>query len=199
MRTAERVSADKLRGGFYSPPSLVRACLDRVAELAGGQDGLRVLEPSAGDGAFVRGLAGHEMARRVAGLTAVEINAAAAATCQAALDAAPFGGTVIPASVLGTARPRPGRYDIAVGNPPFVRFQFLSGDDRRGALGVARVGHTRHRGRHFDRRHGSTPGHCCLGISSRVHWVLIRRLESPSTGRRFHVEPGCGARPLCAQ
>ncbi len=138
MRTAERVSADKLRGGFYSPPPLVRACLDRVAALAGGQDGLRVLEPSAGDGAFVRGLAGHEMARRVAGLTAVEINAAEAAKCQAALDAAPFGGAVIAGSVLGAARPRPGRYDIAVGNPPFVRFQFLSGDDRRGALGVAR-------------------------------------------------------------
>ena len=138
VRTAERVSADKLRGGFYSPASLVRACLDRVSALAGGQDGLRVLEPSAGDGAFVRGLAGHEMARRVAGLTAVEINAAEAARCQAALDAAPFGGAVIPGSVLGTARPRPGRYDIAVGNPPFVRFQFLSGDDRRGALGVAR-------------------------------------------------------------
>ena len=138
MRTAERVSADKLRGGFYSPASLVRACLDRVSALAGGQDGLRVLEPSAGDGAFVRGLAGHEMARRVAGLTAVEINAAEAASCQAVLDAAPFGGAVIPGSVLGTARPRPGRYDIAVGNPPFVRFQFLSGEDRRGALGVAR-------------------------------------------------------------
>ena len=138
MRTAEQVSADKLRGGFYSPAALVRACLDRVCALAGGQDGLRVLEPSAGDGAFVRGLAGHEMARRVAGLTAVEINAAEAAKCQAALDAAPFGGAVIPGSVLGTARPRPGRYDIAVGNPPFVRFQFLGGEDRRGALGVAR-------------------------------------------------------------
>ncbi len=140
MRTADRVSADKLRGGFYSPPVLVRACLDRVAALAGGQDGLRVLEPSAGDGAFVRGLAGHELAHRVAGLTAVEINAAEAAKCQAALDAAPFRGAVIPGSVLGAARPRAGRYDVAAGNPPFVRFQFLSGDDRRGALGVARDG-----------------------------------------------------------
>ncbi len=138
MRTAEQVSADKLRGGFYSPPLLVRACLDRVAALAGGQDGLRVLEPSAGDGAFVRGLAGHQMARRVAGLTVVEINAAEAAKCQAALDTAPFGGAVIPGSVLGAARPRPGRYDVAVGNPPFVRFQFLRRDDRQGALGVAR-------------------------------------------------------------
>jgi adenine-specific DNA-methyltransferase len=138
VKTADRVSADKLRGGFYSPAPLVRACLDRVAELAGGQHGLRVLEPSAGDGAFVRGLAGHQIARRVARLTVVEINAAEAAKCQAALDTAPFGGAVLRGSVLGAARPQHGRHDVAVGNPPFVRFQFLSRDDRRGALGVAR-------------------------------------------------------------
>ena len=138
MKTADRVSADKLRGGFYSPAPLVRVCLDRVAELAGGQHGLRVLEPSAGDGAFVRGLAGHQIAQRVAWLTVMEVNAAEAAKCQAALDMAPFGGAVIRGSVLGAARPRPGRHDVAVGNPPFVRFQFLSRDDRRGALGVAR-------------------------------------------------------------
>ncbi len=138
MKTADQLTADKLRGGFYSPPRLVRVCLDRVAALTGGRTGLRVLEPSAGDGAFVRGLAGHELAARVGQVTAVEVSAAAAAGCGTALRAAPFAGEVIAASVLNGARPLLGRYDAAVGNPPFVRFQFLTPEDRAGALAVAR-------------------------------------------------------------
>jgi adenine-specific DNA-methyltransferase len=137
VKTADRVSADKLRGGFYSPGPLVRACLDRAAALTGDRGQMRVLEPSAGDGAFVRGLAGHPLAGRISGLTAVEVNPAEAARCRAAVAAAPFPGTAVTGSVLGPARPEPGHYDIAVGNPPFVRFQFLSPADRAGALAVA--------------------------------------------------------------
>ena len=138
MKTADQLTADKLRGGFYSPPRLVRVCLDRVAALTGGRTGLRLLEPSAGDGAFVRGLAGHSLAARTGHMTAVEVSAAAAAGCATALHAAPFAGEVIAKSVLNGARPLLGRYDAAVGNPPFVRFQFLTPGDRAGALEVAR-------------------------------------------------------------
>ncbi|MBV9206777.1 MAG: SAM-dependent methyltransferase [Actinobacteria bacterium] len=137
MKTADQLTADKLRGGFYSPPRLVQACLDRVAALTDGQHTLRILEPSAGDGAFVRGLAGHDLAARVDEVTAVEINVREAAKCRAALDAAPFPGTVIHESVLNGARIRLGTYNAAVGNPPFVRFQFLTPEDRAGALKVA--------------------------------------------------------------
>ncbi len=137
MKTADRVSADKLRGGFHSPGLLVRVCLDRVTALTGDRRQLRVLEPSAGDGAFVRGLAGHPLADRIARLTAVEVNPGEAARCRAAVAAAPFAGAAVTGSVLDRARPQPGHYDIAVGNPPFVRFQFLSREDRAGALAVA--------------------------------------------------------------
>lgn len=140
MKTAGQLSADKLRGGFYSPPRLVRVCLDRVAALTSGRDSLRLLEPSAGDGAFVRGLAGHELAARVAGVTAVEVDPAEAAKCRAAFRTAPFPGQVITGSVLHGAEPLPGGYDAAVGNPPFVRFQFVSEQDRQGAATVATAG-----------------------------------------------------------
>jgi adenine-specific DNA-methyltransferase len=137
LKTVDRISADKLRGGFYSPAKLVLACLDRVASLNGERESLHVFEPSAGDGAFVTGLAEHALANKVERVTAVEINSREAARCRSALDAAPFQGIVITGSVLNGARPLLGTYDVAVGNPPFVRFQFLTEEDRRGALDVA--------------------------------------------------------------
>lgn len=133
------ISAAKLRGGFYSPRTLVHACLDRIATLSSGQCArLRMLEPSAGDGAFLRGLIDHPLASRIKEVTAVEINPGEAAQCRQVLAGASFGGTVVTGSVLNGARPLPGHYDAVVGNPPFVRFQFLTDDDRAGALAIAR-------------------------------------------------------------
>jgi adenine-specific DNA-methyltransferase len=137
LKTADRMSADKLRGGFYSPARLVQVCLDRVAALSHGRTSLHVFEPSAGDGAFLRGLRDHELAPRIGQVTAVEINAAEAARCQDSLDSASFQGTVLAGSVLSGARPLLGKYDVAVGNPPFVRFQFLTEEDRNGAFDIA--------------------------------------------------------------
>jgi len=135
------MSAEKLRGGFYSPAPLVRACLDRIAALSSGDAApLRVFEPSAGDGAFIRGLRGHAIADRIKNVTAVEVNPQEAAKTRQALAATPFGGTVLTGSVLNGARPPAGGYDVAVGNPPFVRFQFLTGEDRADALDVAQRG-----------------------------------------------------------
>jgi adenine-specific DNA-methyltransferase len=138
LKTIDLISADKLRGGFYSPAMLVRACLDRVEALSNNRDSLRIFEPSAGDGAFVRGLSGHDLARRIKDVTAVEIIAEEAGKCRALLDSSPFTGTVIAGSVLNGARPLLEEYDVAVGNPPFVRFQFLTDQDRAGALDIAR-------------------------------------------------------------
>src|SRR5262249_58208966 len=49
-----------------------------------------------------------------------------------------FPGLVIAKSMLNGARPLLDRYDVAVGNPPFVRFQFLTMEDRQAAAEVAR-------------------------------------------------------------
>ena len=130
MKTAREVSADKLRGGFYSPDSLVKVCFDRVATLVKRSGPLRMLEPSAGDGAFIRGLRGHQLANRVKWTTAVEIVKSEAAACAATLSSADLGGEVINDSVLAWALNNQDLYDIAVGNPPFVRFQFVDERER---------------------------------------------------------------------
>ena len=97
-------SPRKLRGGYYTPPAIVRQLVGWA--LADGAR--RVLEPAAGDGAFVRALAGRDV-------TAIELDPA---------EAAKAGAQV--AEFLGWALERLApAFDAVVGNPPFVRYQYL--------------------------------------------------------------------------
>ncbi|MEV0901337.1 hypothetical protein [Actinoplanes sp. NPDC049802] len=137
MKSAGEVSADKLRGGFYSPPGLVRVCLDRIAALLGGSGSLRVLEPSAGDGAFLRGIAGHPLGDRVGELLAVEILEPEAAACRDAATVLGDHVRVRHGSFLDEDVPAGPRFDAVVGNPPYVRFQFVDGAERRKAEHLA--------------------------------------------------------------
>lgn len=138
MRTSEQVSAEKLRGGFYSPQALVAVCLDQALTLSDSRDGLRLLEPSAGDGAFLEGLAGHPLSERINDVTAVELLAEEAAHAEDARLRHELPGRVIVDSFLSEACRTLGEFDVAVGNPPFVRFQFLSPRDRMGIDHLAR-------------------------------------------------------------
>lgn len=137
MKVRAEVTGAKLRGGFYSPEALVRACLDRVAALVGDRDGLALLEPSAGDGAFMRGLAAHPLGARVGEVAAVELEPAEAAACRAALASAGLPGRVDAGSFLPWAAACPARFDVAVGNPPYVRYQFVAEADRAAIAAVA--------------------------------------------------------------
>lgn len=134
MKTALEVSPEKLRGGFYTPAALVGVCLDRVAELlpAGARD-LRVLEPSAGDGAFLRGLAHSPLGRRVGEVRGIELNELEAEKARQALAAGGLPGTIHRGSAVAWAQDAGREWDVAVGNPPFVRFQFVSAADRTAA------------------------------------------------------------------
>ncbi|WP_373312515.1 Eco57I restriction-modification methylase domain-containing protein [Streptomyces albogriseolus] len=134
----DQVSADKLRGGFYSPPALVAVCLERLQDLLpAGSDRLRLLEPSAGDGAFIRGLEAHPLRGRVGSLAAVELVPSEAQRCSQAGDAASFPVVVRQGSFLDPDLVPEEDYDGAIGNPPFVRFQFVSDLERSYADRVA--------------------------------------------------------------
>lgn len=130
VKTRSEVTAEKLRGGFYSPASLVAACLARVSELTLGRGDLRVLEPTVGDGAFIRGLANAPLRARVGYLEAIEILPEEAARARVALASAGFAGAVYVESFLAWPRRHHVGFDAALGNPPFVRFQFLTEDDK---------------------------------------------------------------------
>lgn len=141
MKTRAEVTPEKLRGGFYTPPAMVRVCLERIRELLPGRDQLSILEPAAGDGAFVRGLSEPGWNRRVDRLFAVEPLDIEAAKCRQALAAGRLPGEVAATSAIPWAATTDEFFDAALGNPPFVRYQFISAWDQAAIVELgARLG-----------------------------------------------------------
>lgn len=129
MKTAGNVSAEKLRGGFYTPDPLVDLCLERAADLAPPGD-LTVIEPSAGDGAFFRGLGRSPLRTRVVSVSGLEPMEIEAEKSRRALRDSGTTGEVRVTSAIPWAAHDETVFDLAVGNPPFVRYQFISTADR---------------------------------------------------------------------
>lgn len=107
----------KLRGGYYTPDDLARFLVSWVAATGGS----RVLEPSCGDGAFFPSLAGSG-----ATVTAFELSPEEAA--KAAARGLPKC-TVHNRDFLDWAlQAKPRQFDAVLGNPPFIRYQYLPAD-----------------------------------------------------------------------
>lgn len=146
MRTQDAISFDKLRGGFYTPESLVRICLDRIVSLNGHKEELAILEPSLGDGAFLRGVVTHPLAAHVQKFVGLEIASSEADKARAVARQAPFQTSVHNVSAIEWSCKSSQLFDVVVGNPPFVRYQFISDEDVRSAqklgerLGVSFAG-----------------------------------------------------------
>lgn len=129
MNFKELESADKLRGGFYTPEVLSRFLCDWVGEISPS----RILEPSCGDGAFFRVLPASAK-RRLKLFVGFELNPeeAAKATSNAAK---PLGAKariyaldflnafVIHHTGLGA-------FDAVLGNPPFIRYQYMEAEQQ---------------------------------------------------------------------
>lgn len=115
------VSADKVRGGYYTPAPVARFLAHWVREA-----GPRILEPSCGDGRILRELA--VLSDRVQG---VELLAAEAAKARAfaAVDTANLFEWVI----CDTAG-----WDGVAGNPPYIRFGNWPAPQRDSALALLR-------------------------------------------------------------
>jgi adenine-specific DNA-methyltransferase len=138
MKIRAEVTAEKLRGGFYTPPLMVRTCLERIATLIPSGSSLRILEPSAGDGAFLRSLAEPSWRRRVGRVFALEPLEIEAEKSRHALAVAGMAGDVAAISAIRWAADGEDEYDVAIGNPPFVRYQFISPADQRAITDLGR-------------------------------------------------------------
>ncbi len=116
MKFQHEQPAHKLRGGYYTPPAMA----DFLVRWGLACDPEDMLEPSCGDGAFLAALA------RAPGSTpkvaAFELISEEAAKAQRAL-AGP--GQVRCADYLHHALGDDARYDLVLGNPPYVRYQYL--------------------------------------------------------------------------
>jgi adenine-specific DNA-methyltransferase len=117
-------SDQKLRGGYYTPPDLAGFLARWVTEIKPRS----VLEPSCGDGAFFSALASAgEFAKSK--LTGFELEAGEAAKAAARARELKLAATVHVGDFLQWALERleddAARFDAVVGNPPFIRYQYL--------------------------------------------------------------------------
>lgn len=115
-------------GVYYTPPALARAVVSLAASLRRGE--LRsILEPSCGDGAFLVQLE-RIAATRYANITAFELDPAAVAVAGSKAPRANVRcGDFFDFCAL--ALPERRRFDLIVGNPPWVCYQTMSAPERK--------------------------------------------------------------------
>lgn len=126
MNFMSNESAQKLRGGYYTPADLAAFIAKWVLQSAP----RRVLEPSCGDGAFFEAvMAASET--NAPEILAFEIDSGEAAKARNRARALKANATVYPIDFLGWAlsQMKAGEtVDGVVGNPPFIRYQYLPED-----------------------------------------------------------------------
>lgn len=111
-------SAEKLRGGYYTPGPVA----DWLAGHACAAAPRRVLEPSAGDGALLRPLLARLSEDAV--IDAIECDGDEAAKLAAQLGPDPRVRVhVADAFSWFSARPAREVYDLVIGNPPYIRYR----------------------------------------------------------------------------
>ena len=132
MKVAAEVSSDKLRGGYYTPDSVVDLCLERAWKLLKSQSEIAILEPSAGDGAFVRGVARFPQKSQVS-MACVEKCQSEARKCVQAASKAGIDCKVSSMSFFDWISRSKEEFNCVLGNPPFVRYQFVPPKDREAA------------------------------------------------------------------
>lgn len=116
MQLIENASAEKLRGAYYTPTEIVQFILrwginDSVDA--------EILEPSCGDGVFLECIANDGMVFR--NVTAVEFEAKEADKARAI---GLHDSKVINADFHRFCLDTKQRFNLVVGNPPFIRYQY---------------------------------------------------------------------------
>lgn len=125
MNFMENESAQKLRGGYYTPSDLAAF----IAKWACFGEAQRILEPSCGDGEFLSAISRLQSHAKV---TAFELDSEEAQKAQARASQCSVTAKVHDRDFLEWAIGQLGeggeRFDAVVGNPPFIRYQYLPSD-----------------------------------------------------------------------
>jgi len=125
MQLIENASADKLRGGFYTPEPIAAFILKWGINDSSGYD---ILEPSCGDGVFLEQL--KKNAYNFKSVTAIEFDKAEA---EKADKIKLKGKTVIHADFHLYCNETTERFDLVVGNPPYIRYQYFDREQQNEA------------------------------------------------------------------
>lgn len=123
MNFKEHQTEQKLRGGYYTPADLATFLVRWVNHIKP----RTILEPSCGDGVFFPPVADFAPSAKI---MSFELDSAEADKAQAAASAAGLAGAKINnTDFLGWAvkalQSEKARFDAVLGNPPFIRYQYL--------------------------------------------------------------------------
>jgi adenine-specific DNA-methyltransferase len=123
----ENESPEKLRGGYYTPLRLANYLVKWIGETKPKS----ILEPSAGDGIFIEALGAH---LSNAEITAIELDASEASKAYTRGKRFSCISVEVHCSnflewYLSQAESAP-KYNAIVGNPPFIRYQYMSKEDQ---------------------------------------------------------------------
>jgi adenine-specific DNA-methyltransferase len=118
MKLITEASAEKLRGGFYTPEPIAEFILRWGIN---GSDDYDILEPSCGNGIFLEQLKKHNFKYKT--VTAVEIDEIEA---EKAGKINLKNKQIIKADFHTYCNNTLQRFDLIVGNPPFIRYQFFN-------------------------------------------------------------------------
>jgi len=118
MKLITEASTEKLRGGFYTPEPIAEFVLRWGIN---GSDDFDILEPSCGDGVFLEQLQKHKL--KYNSITAVELDEEEASKAgQINLDKSQIIIDDFHAYCNNTIQ----RFDLIIGNPPYIRYQFFN-------------------------------------------------------------------------
>jgi len=125
MKLIKNTSQQKLRGGFYTPEPIADFVLKWAFNGTKGQD---VLEPSCGDGVFLERMGENKFPYQ--SITAIELDSEEAEKCQNLdLPACEIINTDFHKFCNTTEK----RFDVVVGNPPYIRYQFFDKEQQEEA------------------------------------------------------------------
>ncbi len=134
----ENISAQKLRGGYYTP----QAIADFLCQWSIDKNTQRILEPSCGDGNFIEsailrfkelGIEGEDLNGRIKGIELLE-----GESLKAKARAANLGlnsNTIVNNDFFHYLSSNGvNKYDVVIGNPPFIRYQSFPEEHRKLAI-----------------------------------------------------------------
>jgi len=137
MKLKKDSSEQKLRGAYYTPLQLANA----MVELFAAENIDKVLEPSCGDGVFLDSMCEQHLLKKVSIFTAVELDAVEAKKVSNKYKSTK-NVKVINNDFFNfyNENVTNNQYDLIVGNPPYIRYQYLT-DLQRESLSAILTSH----------------------------------------------------------
>lgn len=123
MKLKKDSTEQKLRGAYYTPLQLANA----MVKLFAAENIDKVLEPSCGDGVFLDSMREQHLLEKVSVLTAVELDIPEAKKVKNKFKSIKNIKVVNDDFFSFYNKNSPNnRYDLVVGNPPYIRYQYLT-------------------------------------------------------------------------